>query len=402
MIDTLNINKNSQLGGMVTVQLKKDDKIVEEVKAHNFITPMISELQNFVQRNCIAYDLKNGYYSCEQVYIPSFFTNNYSDTYIYLTDSDANPDPNAIQNRYVVGNVVGYATKNLYSGSDAQRGTINAAESVPTENGIKLVFDWPTHAANGTIKSIQFVRVQPDALFCKYIRTLDFGRTITTYMNGKFYAYSYQEGYFGYITRTGLWVRLLAKPTAVTDVTSCCYDGTYWYVVYATTGKTNFWKIDNNGTIVTSATLPFVPYYIAKNGNYLAIVGGSGYIYQYDLNGVYLNKRIYINAVFFGLCAWSNYFVVFTSDSGYINSYWILPADTFDYYQKIGQKFRLQNFASTVITDENIIVGYYYSGGSSCFYYYLFGNVISRVILPQAITKTSANTLKVIYEFNYY
>lgn len=76
--------------------------------------------------------------------------------YLYLTDHDK---PENVNEQRVMGNVVGYAHRNsTYSGDDTKRGTINRAETKfeVTDNKMKInfVFDFPTHAANGTIESI--------------------------------------------------------------------------------------------------------------------------------------------------------------------------------------------------------------------------------------------------------
>lgn len=58
--------------------------------------------------------------------------------------------------RMVRGQTVGWANKQSpYSGSDSQRGVVNLVESVTSgRTYYRWVFDWPTHAANGTYQSI--------------------------------------------------------------------------------------------------------------------------------------------------------------------------------------------------------------------------------------------------------
>lgn len=83
--------------------------------------------------------------------------------YLYLTDSDK---PEHVNEQRVEGNIIGYAHRNEpYSGNDAQRGTINRAETKfqITDNKLKLnfVFDFPTHAANGVTESLYFCEADP-------------------------------------------------------------------------------------------------------------------------------------------------------------------------------------------------------------------------------------------------
>ena len=56
------------------------------------------------------------------------------------------------------GDEIGYALRTTYSGSDSKRGTLNLSESEVTFDKIKLVFDFPTHAANGTFQTVGFYR----------------------------------------------------------------------------------------------------------------------------------------------------------------------------------------------------------------------------------------------------
>lgn len=77
--------------------------------------------------------------------------------YIYLTDWD---EPEHPDTPTVLGNHIGYAVRSeTYSGSSTTRGTINTAESQYYVNSqgqyvMKMVFDWPTHAANGQFNTI--------------------------------------------------------------------------------------------------------------------------------------------------------------------------------------------------------------------------------------------------------
>ena len=66
------------------------------------------------------------------------------------------------------GEVIGWAsTTETYSGSDELRGTINTGESFVDEmNGqVHFVFDFPTHAANGTFQSIYFTSIDGPSSF---------------------------------------------------------------------------------------------------------------------------------------------------------------------------------------------------------------------------------------------
>ncbi|WP_035287963.1 hypothetical protein [Clostridium sp. KNHs214] len=98
--------------------------------------------------------------------------------YLYLTDHDK---PETANEQRVMGNVIGYAHRNsTYSGDDTRRGTINRAETrfEITDNKIRInfVFDFPTHAANGTIESIYWGESDPDNKDYFYIGSSLYGR----------------------------------------------------------------------------------------------------------------------------------------------------------------------------------------------------------------------------------
>lgn len=85
--------------------------------------------------------------------------------YILLTDWNEAEKPNTPT---ILGRIIGWAGRvDTYAGSDISRGTINAAETTYTTNSdgqlvARMVFDFPTHAANGTFQSIQWARNYSD------------------------------------------------------------------------------------------------------------------------------------------------------------------------------------------------------------------------------------------------
>jgi hypothetical protein len=78
--------------------------------------------------------------------------------YMVLTDYKGIEDAEI---EFYKGNLVGYGDKTTaYSGPDTLRGTINLAESNLDLSGnglVHFVFDFPTHAANGTFESLWWV-----------------------------------------------------------------------------------------------------------------------------------------------------------------------------------------------------------------------------------------------------
>lgn len=75
---------------------------------------------------------------------------------IYLSDYAGVEDANEL---FILGEIIGWAGHTqTYSGTDTRKGTYNAGESYPIDHKrqgyTKFVYDWPTHAANGTINSV--------------------------------------------------------------------------------------------------------------------------------------------------------------------------------------------------------------------------------------------------------
>ena len=86
-------------------------------------------------------------------------TNLFADPFTYLLLSDI-AIPESADAKEIVGRIAGWSSRDNYSGSSTRRGTYNSAESwlnnrtTAGKTQAHLVFDFPTHAANGTIRTI--------------------------------------------------------------------------------------------------------------------------------------------------------------------------------------------------------------------------------------------------------
>ena len=133
--------------GLVEIQLysAKTGKLEFVGKGQNVLTDYQQEF--FRRQNRIAFSsgiaggTSNPLVNCMNV--------------IMLTDSTAPENPFVLGRVNSIGDVKGWSNKSAYSGADTKRGTPNFAESTlwANPNEIKWVFDWPTHAANGTFQS---------------------------------------------------------------------------------------------------------------------------------------------------------------------------------------------------------------------------------------------------------
>ena len=137
--------------GKVKVELFDDltGRKVEEIETNNFISKGAEYYFKILMKNLFTKDLAD-----------NLAINHSPDNMfgrIILTNASHPEQPK--KEWLFRGEVIGWAsTTTTYSGSDELRGTINTGESFVDEvqGQVHFVFDFPTHAANGTFQSIYF------------------------------------------------------------------------------------------------------------------------------------------------------------------------------------------------------------------------------------------------------
>jgi hypothetical protein len=133
---------------------KQFGKKVEEVTAENFISINMKDYLEYILMR--EYSQIGAWYTSSTSYYESNMRQVTSGIFPFNTialTTDSRPE-NPQSERIVMGDIIGYAFKNEYVGTDTKRGTINAAESY-TDRGIAhFVFDFSTQAANGTFSSV--------------------------------------------------------------------------------------------------------------------------------------------------------------------------------------------------------------------------------------------------------
>ncbi|MDK2918979.1 MAG: hypothetical protein PWQ37_1712 [Candidatus Petromonas sp.] len=156
-------------------------------------------------------------------------------SYIYLTDSTK---PESASSEKISGNIIGYAERNSpYSGTDSKKGTINKTETtLEINNGkirVNFVFDFPTHAANGTFESIYWGD-DPDNLDYFYIGPPIVGRGQSG--DGKIYARSDDDTRDIYWSVYYFMHGSAAKYTIYTDYNKgyVCFNGAYSSAINST------------------------------------------------------------------------------------------------------------------------------------------------------------------------
>ncbi|OQM47542.1 hypothetical protein B6A27_00415 [Anoxybacillus sp. UARK-01] len=145
-------------------------KLIERVKSENFISKVMEELQrqaalfaflteyvttsgSSIQYRGPLYDLAKYDVVFKNLDMSWVTDRAFPMSWLVLTDYDGPEDP---ENEIIMrGRIIGYAGRYItYAGSDTKQGSLNTAESFVEPQHIHLVYDWPTHAANGTFQSV--------------------------------------------------------------------------------------------------------------------------------------------------------------------------------------------------------------------------------------------------------
>lgn len=96
-------------------------------------------------------------------------------SHIAVTDNSDAEVPVSEVNPKEGETIVGWANRTVYSGADTKRGTPNAAESISDAAKSRWVFDWPTHAANGTFRSVEWLSLWEVTTLLPYSKLVAIG-----------------------------------------------------------------------------------------------------------------------------------------------------------------------------------------------------------------------------------
>lgn len=145
--------------GQIKIELFDEltGKKMKEVNTHNFISKGVSAyLFRLAIKSIFTQNKATG---------GRTLFNDIGDPFrvIELTNATHPEEP---ENEWILkGDTIGWAfTNGTYSGSDKQRGTYNTAESYTELDRVRMVFDFPSHCANGEFQSIYFRDENPLSL----------------------------------------------------------------------------------------------------------------------------------------------------------------------------------------------------------------------------------------------
>jgi len=223
--DVIKLKNTKPVRGFATVELfNESGKKVLEEKSENSLT--------YLETNRLIWNVKRDFYTGHpsgalgEPYYP-----------IYNLILDSSTDPIIYTSSMLCKNIstiIGWSSKGTYSGSDTLRGTVNPVESYWTNEKVRWVFDFPTHAANGTFQRVVWG--------------------------------SYREGSNVYNYTT---IRSFSHPSLSPQ--GLAWDGTYLWT--AGENQKKIFKIDPiTGTVLTSFSTTGYPRGLAHDGTYLWLV----------------------------------------------------------------------------------------------------------------------------------
>ena len=142
----------SKLKGVCEITLSDSSgKVVQKTRDENMVTNALQKFLSFSATELYS----SGTPASNVNYIRANLANMFGGVLLFDETLEENPDmlyPPA--NAHNVGHAGG-----SYSGNNTFRGTLNTVETEKLVNGYKFVWDFPTSAANGTIKSVALTNV---------------------------------------------------------------------------------------------------------------------------------------------------------------------------------------------------------------------------------------------------
>lgn len=427
--------------GIATIELfdAKSGKKVEEIKSENFITLnmrdyLLSEMSKIFSEVSLNVNDFN-------IYPINLFisANNLA---LILTTDDREEVPNV--ERYPYGKVVGFSTRSTYSGSNIYRGTLNTSESFTQRGLCHMVFDFPTHAANGIFSSLYFVTLDYPNLEDGYQNSFLFGvptllspykERLTFESNKPAYPSDVDAFCFDgdnkmyYVTGEVVHVADITwgagfdegridTTEAVCTLPSDVYDITVTAThIYCTNGYTNIYKIDKMAktyeTINISSVFDYVDG-ICWAGDKIIAVGkkqNAGRIASFNANlEVIQAKDIKLRDTFTNLPvlqlaydSWSREVVYGYCE--YISPYYRtffgrIDPDSLSVKGDLVSVYRSQDSSGRIKQGMDIRNGLIYGKLVDYYNIYTINGCMfwARNLLPSPVEKTSTNTMKVTYD----
>lgn len=448
-MDLKNYVKDNRTGELITLEKFKPDTIVKGTGKIELFNAATGELEvEAGTENCITDFASN------MAYMDYFYGRIKKDTnvqfgglstltrapfqYIMLTDYNKPEDKKA---ESFLGLIMGYADKTLpYSGADNKCGTINVNETtfvtdtVTGKARFHFVFDFPTNAANGTFQTLWWTREtarQKNVTHGSFLPNLTASVTDITIQNGSCYSIvaNYilnktkciaETGFTSYTATTT--IAAASIPTSMFGITN---DDTYIYIISEKTKISKYTDTNDIFAKVSDITLDTaipstdIVAGLCLANSYFYILHSNNttcFISKYDISGVFISKvdlsTIANNSGYiFGLAGnikkcltydpWRNLFYISNFNSNSIENKEIIAYSEENNdleYCAISSAYASRGVC--FFSKYKAIVQNSGSGsGQLCFVNCLNYNVGAQTLLAAPITKTSANTMKITYDF---
>lgn len=351
-------------------------KKIEEINTHNFISKAVKEqLFKNKMKSVFTYNRVTGGGDPSNAFGDPFYT-------MSLTDADHPENP---ENEYVrKGRVIGLAyTNKTYSGSDPLIGTYNAAESFTTKEQVHMVFDFPTHAGNGTFSSIYF--------HANYIFSTN---SFFKIRNETFSSVQkHNNRYYGMSDYNFKIYDLNWNLEQEFSLNSSIYD-------FVIIGNDIYFACNN-----TSASIQKAP--LTDPTNVQTVFTGKrfrGISYDLSQQRFYLSdndSNILIYDKSFNLLDTKNF-----SELGNISRIFFDPDGLFtqSYFLELEKGLSTtlldSNYYFGGVIDDMLLINYYrYDYTNNGAYLFPKFHIGSRSLLDSPVTKTSTNTMKITYDF---
>lgn len=405
-MDTLKLG-NIGIKGSATVELKNwHGKTVEKVEGNNFISStVLNHALRAQQRSFFSIPHNNrDFYD-----ISSFFPT----TMLYTNSAVAE---NPLTEVTVTGSVIGFSSLDGQTSTDTMRGIINTVESSHNINQTRIVCDWSTDKGNGVFRSIYFTLGETMPTLSPPMHTLN--ATQHTINNGtlrySFITSNNTDLFLGNGTST---VIHQLRNNMIISNTIPSPTGFVGHPNWFTVIGNNVYTLSSRNLFVTpvgGTTSTLLVSNVGDSSNHaLLAIGNIIHIFplgvssafnvnRYDVGTMQQLSTITINPSI----AWSSGHTSFPLSSTVIrvggpsggnfidlNLTTLQLSDTG--IPTDGNSVTLHQGNFTMLSPRSKIQNFFTSPTMTR------SNMFSRLLLPANITKTSANTLKITYDFNY-
>lgn len=387
----------------------------DEVRGENYITPMGMAHNRWKVRNDYMMSMPgSANLDTEPVYP-------FSEVWLSGSDRAVDVDSNMAE-----GEAVAWANKSTYSGADTGRGSPNTTECEADATRAKWVFDWPTHAGNGTIRSAGWRPTSDETDFelvggAQYLYSLmaDYAAGITggvcLLADGSYVWTARDSTNFrkGSLADCAANTAVAWGPTGtqvgVVSPAAVCVDDTHMYVTggVATSVGTVIRKFTiPTGVGAVTASSITVPGYstligVAYDGTMLWVLDNtSGKMVRCDKSTGAIDREFTPRPGAIGCCFWPERGTLLV----------LLSNGRLCEYDLDGNLIMVARYGTSVTNGGQPFIGpdqligftNNFSGSNSTSRFnYGKAWVGSRVLLPSAITKTSLQTMKLTYTFTY-